>query len=104
MTKEVFDQIAEGLQEAAQVARSDELVECVARAMCKADGYDDDDPADYEFMNKMARAAIAVVLEEAAKVAEEIGTFHLCAPDEGTYTVWTARKTAAAIRNLIGEK
>lgn len=80
MTKEVFDQIAEGLQEALAMSQCDELVEKVAEAMWMAE---DLDPALKSWsvlentvkniVRKEARAAIAVALEEAADAVGEVG-------------------------------
>jgi hypothetical protein len=65
---------------------SDDLVERVARAMCGTHGYEPDDLTYRE-----ARAAIAVVLEEAAKVADAYDPRCDVCP----------RGVAAAIRALV---
>jgi hypothetical protein len=50
-----------------------------------------------------ARAAMAILIEEAAKVAETAGRQPVGAGDGNTYTIGTALDAAAAIRKL-GEK
>jgi|LakMenE18May11ns_1017448.scaffolds.fasta_scaffold8921412_2 hypothetical protein len=50
-----------------------------------------------------ARAAIAIVLEEAAKVAERAGRYPVGAGDGNTYVIGSASDAAAAIRKLKGD-
>ncbi len=84
----------------------DDLVEAVARALCKADGYDPDRLNNWEyqwmFYAKEARAAIAAArpairreaLEEAAKDWDRRGIMR---------KMWSAANVAADLRAL-GEK
>jgi hypothetical protein len=71
---------------------TDDLVERVARALCKADGNDPDSLNGWEyqwiFYTEEATTAIAIALEEAAKELEGWG---------GIY----GRNAAAAIRAMI---
>ena len=85
---------------------SDDLVERVARALVSPKA----DPSDWRFWTDEARAAIAVVLEEAAKVCDAIETklsdqwranYKVCDYTQGASD--GANDCAAAIRALIKE-
>jgi hypothetical protein len=71
----------------------DELVERVARAIMSPKA----DPSDWRFWTDEARIAISVVLEEAAKVIDEMP---LSYPGNAAET---ALECAEAIRKLKGE-
>jgi hypothetical protein len=74
-----------------------DLVERVARVLVSPKA----DPSDWRFWTDEARAAIAVVLEEAAKVAEN-ASFHFTQTTPSTVEVVDVRHTiAAAIRALV---
>jgi hypothetical protein len=75
---------------------TDDLVERVARALCKADGNDPDSLNGWEyqwiFYTEEATTAIAIALEEAAKVADRY-EIPMCET--------SASHIAAAIRAMI---
>ena len=87
---------------------SDDLVERVARAACasvnSADTWDETGTDVHEMVwFPIARAAIAVCMEEAAKVAEN-ASFHFTQTTPSTVEVVDVRHTiAAAIRALVKE-
>lgn len=106
--KRIMEQHSKTLEYLHMSEKQDELVEKVARAMCASDF--DGDTNVYDLKNNnfrsdylfRARAAIAVVLEEAAKVAD--GKLD-CDPMDDFDTGWSAAcaDIAAAIRGMIKE-
>lgn len=83
----------------------DKLVEAVARAMWEADGAEFKDlwSDDLRCYEDQARAAIAVVLEEAAKVAEAQMPVGLADDLLDVGKQLQTRAIAAAIRALVKE-
>jgi hypothetical protein len=81
----------------------DELVGKVVRAMCEAVGAESLDEVDLRAYRGQAIDAIAIVLEEAAKVAERAGRYPVGAGDGNTYVIGSASDAAAAIRKLKGD-
>lgn len=86
---------------------SDELVEAVARAIhdgpLLASDYDFDDPANKrgtDWCRDIARAAIAVVIERCAEVAEDPGFVQARDTEWDTGFNYAKRIIAAAIRKL----
>lgn len=103
---------------------TDDLVERVARRICNtagsnwnAENFNQTDDGSYpedqrEYYRMLARAAIAVVLEEAARVADGYArtrTYTRDLFDDGNLTTHTGhslvdpRKIAAAIRAMVKE-
>jgi hypothetical protein len=76
-----------------------DLVERVARVLMSPKA----DPSDWRFWTDEARAAIAVVLEEAAKVCDGVSTDVLTkvGREHEPYMRATAEDCAAAIRAMI---
>jgi hypothetical protein len=71
--------------------------------MCEAVGAESLDEVDLRAYRGQAIDAIAIVLEEAAKVAERAGRYPVGAGDGNTYVIGSASDAAAAIRKLKGD-